>query len=63
MIEKLVNEIIERQDAITAELSDPAIFDDQARYTEVSKAHADLSDAYRLAVEYRAAKPPSPKPT
>ncbi len=56
MIEKLVNEIIERQDAITAELSDPAIFDDQARYTEVSKAHADLADAYRLAAEYRAAK-------
>ena len=56
MIEKLANEIIERQAAITAELSDPSIFDDQARYAEVSKAHSDLAEAYRLAVEYQAAQ-------
>ena len=56
MIGKLVKEIVERQEAITAELSDPAIFDDQSRYAEVSKAHSDLADAYRLAVEYQAAE-------
>ena len=52
MIEKLIDEIVEKYDALTEELADPAVFADQARYAEVSKAHADLSPAYRLAVEY-----------
>lgn len=56
MIDRLVREIVERNEAITAELSDPAIFDDQARYAEVSKAHSDLAEAHRLAQEYLAAK-------
>lgn len=56
MIERLVKEIVERNEAITAELSDPAIYDDQARYAEVSKAHADLADAHGLAQEYLAVK-------
>lgn len=56
MIERLVREIIERHEAITAELSDPSIFDDQARYAEVSKAHSELSEAHRLASEYQAAE-------
>jgi peptide chain release factor 1 len=55
MIEKLIDEIVEKYDALTEELADPAVFADQARYAEVSKAHADLSPAYRLAVEYREA--------
>ncbi|MHB8869906.1 MAG: peptide chain release factor 1 [Thermoleophilia bacterium] len=56
MIERLAREIVERNEAITAELSDPAIYDDQTRYTEVSKAHSDLAEAHRVAQEYLAAK-------
>ena len=56
MIERLVNEINEKYDALNRELADPAIFDDQARYAEVSKAHSDLGDAYRLAQEYADAR-------
>ena len=38
------------------ELADPEVLRDQSRYTEVSKAHSDLEDAYRLAVAYREAR-------
>jgi peptide chain release factor 1 len=56
MIGRLVSEILERHEELTQELSDPAIFGDSNRYAEVSKAHADLADAYRLAEEYAEAK-------
>jgi len=56
MIERLAREIVERNEAITAELSDASIYDDQARYAEVSKAHSDLAEAHRVAQEYLAAK-------
>jgi peptide chain release factor 1 len=52
VIDKLANEIIERYEGLGKELSDPAIYDDQARYQEVSRAHSVLSEPHRLAVEY-----------
>jgi peptide chain release factor 1 len=56
MIERLVTEIEEKYQALTEELADPAIFKDQSRYAEISKAHADLEDSYQLAVAYRKAR-------
>ena len=52
MIDKLVGEIIERYEGLSRELSDPAIYDDQARYADVSRAHSVLSEPHRLALEY-----------
>jgi len=56
VIDRLVTEIVDKYDALTRELSDPAIFADQGRYAEVSKAHADLAEGYRLAKEYLGAQ-------
>jgi peptide chain release factor 1 len=55
MIQRLVEEIIEKHDSLTQELADPAVYSDQARYAEMSKAHSDLAGAHRLALEYREA--------
>ncbi|GAB4254521.1 MAG: peptide chain release factor 1 [Thermoleophilia bacterium] len=55
MIEKLAREIKEKYQALTRELADPSVYEDPARYTELSKAHADLTDAYKLAEQYLAA--------
>jgi peptide chain release factor 1 len=56
MIERLVSEIEEKYEALTEDLADPAILKEQARYAELSKAHADLEESYRLAVAYRQAR-------
>lgn len=56
MIDRLVNEIIEKQRALAEELSDPSIYEDQPRYAEVSKAHSDLTEAHALALEYLTAR-------
>ncbi|GAB4247889.1 MAG: peptide chain release factor 1 [Thermoleophilia bacterium] len=56
MIDRLVQEIVERRRSLEEELSDPSIYEDQSRYAEVSKAHADLSEAYVLAEQYLEAK-------
>lgn len=53
MIERLVAEIEEKYASLTEDLADPEVLRDQSRYAELSKAHADLNGAYRLAVEYR----------
>ena len=55
MIERLAAEIEEKYQALTQDLADPEILRDQSRYAEVSKAHADLEESYRLAVAYREA--------
>jgi peptide chain release factor 1 len=55
MIERLAAEIEEKYQALTRDLADPEILRDQSRYAEVSKAHADLEESYRLAVAYREA--------
>jgi peptide chain release factor 1 len=56
MIERLASEIEEKYLSLTEELADPAVLRDQSRYTEISKAHADLEGSYRLAVAYREAR-------
>lgn len=56
MIERLAAEIEEKYLALTEELADPEILRDQSRYAELSKAHSDLEDSYRLAVAYREAQ-------
>jgi peptide chain release factor 1 len=56
MIERLAAEIEEKYQALTQDLSDPDVLRDQARFTELSKAHSDIQDAYRLAVAYREAR-------
>jgi len=53
MIERLATEIEDKYSSLTRELADPEVLRDQARYTEISKAHSDLEEAYRLAVAYR----------
>jgi peptide chain release factor 1 len=55
MIERLAAEIEEKYQVLTRDLADPEILRDQTRYAEVSKAHADLEESYRLAVAYREA--------
>ena len=52
MIERLAREIEDKYGALTERLADPEVLRDQARYAEVSKAHSDLEQAYRLAVAY-----------
>jgi peptide chain release factor 1 len=56
MIERLAAEIEEKYQALTQDLSDPDVLRDQARFTELSKAHSDIQEAYRLAVAYREAR-------
>ncbi len=56
MIDRLAAEIEEKYEAVTKELADPAVYRDPARYAELSKVHAELAEAHRLAVEYRQAR-------
>jgi len=56
MIERLATEIEEKYLALTEQLADPAVLRDPSRYAEISKAHADLEESYRLAVAYREAR-------
>lgn len=56
MIDRLVDEILERYAALSEQLADPNVFGQQGRFAELSKAHSDLQPAYRLAAEYAAAR-------
>lgn len=56
MIDRLAREIEEKYSALLEQLADPEVLRDQAKYAEISKAHADLSEAHELAVAYREAK-------
>lgn len=56
MIDRLATEIEEKYAALNEQLADPDVLRDQTRYAEVSKAHADLSEAHQLAVAYREAR-------
>jgi len=53
MIERLATEIEAKYMGLMEEMAAPEVLRDQQRYAEISKAHADLEDAYRLAVSYR----------
>ncbi|HET6527741.1 MAG TPA: peptide chain release factor 1 [Balneolaceae bacterium] len=41
-IETKLEQVSERFDEVTAEMSDPSVFDDPARYTELTKEHSEL---------------------
>jgi peptide chain release factor 1 len=56
VIERLAAEIEDRYLTLMHELSDPDVLKDQSRFAELSKAHSDLEDSYRLAVAYREAR-------
>jgi peptide chain release factor 1 len=56
MIERLAAEIEDKFQALTEQMADPEVLRDQGRYAEISKAHADLEEAYGLAVAYRRAR-------
>jgi peptide chain release factor 1 len=56
VIERLAAEIEDRYLTLMHELSDPDVLKDQSRYAELSKAHSDLEESYRLAVAYREAR-------
>lgn len=55
MIERLAAEIEDKYLLLTEELADPKVLRDQSHYAEISKAHSDLEESYRLAVAYREA--------
>jgi peptide chain release factor 1 len=52
MIGRLAQEIEEKYAALTEQLADPEVHRDQSRYAELSKAHADLGEAHRMAADY-----------
>jgi peptide chain release factor 1 len=56
MIDRLAAEIEEKYATLLEQLADPEVLRDQTRYAEISKAHADLSEAHRLAAAHREAK-------
>ena len=56
MIDKLVDEIIEKYELLGEQLADPGILGEPGKYAELSKAHADLEEAYRLALQYASAR-------
>ncbi|MGH2842316.1 MAG: peptide chain release factor 1 [Solirubrobacteraceae bacterium] len=55
MIDALVEQIESRFRALEAELADPAVIADRARFTAASRAYRELEPAARLAGEYRRA--------
>lgn len=56
MIDKLVNEIIEKYHQLSEQLADPSVLAEPGKYAELSKAHAELQEAYKLAEEYAKAR-------
>src|SRR5438094_3100478 len=55
MIERLVEQIEERFDELSREMTDPEVIGDRARYAEVGRAYRALEPAHALAAEYRKA--------
>jgi len=53
MIDELVDQIESRFGELQAELSDPEVIGDRARFTAASRAYRELEPAARLVVEYR----------
>jgi peptide chain release factor 1 len=53
MIEKLVEQIESRFSELSAQMADPAVIADRARYAEVGRAYRQLEPAHELALEYR----------
>jgi peptide chain release factor 1 len=56
VIERLIEQIEQRYGELTEQLADPGVLADRSRYTEVARGHRELSEAHRLAQEYRRAE-------
>ncbi|HLR31126.1 MAG TPA: PCRF domain-containing protein, partial [Fodinibius sp.] len=52
-IEAKLEQVRERFEEVTAAMSDPAVFDDPARYTELTKEHSDLKSLVELYDEWK----------
>src|SRR3989442_2453469 len=55
MIERLVEQIEERFEDLSKQMTDPRVIADRARYAEVGRAYRALEPAHKLAEEYRKA--------
>src|SRR5436853_1110669 len=55
MIERLVEQIEERFEDLSKQMTDPGVIGDRARYADVGRAYRALEPAHALAVEYRKA--------
>src|SRR5213592_4735111 len=55
MIERLVEQIEERFEDLSKQMTDPEVIGDRARYAEVGRAYSALEPAHALAIEYRKA--------
>src|SRR3954447_295690 len=53
MIDELVGQLESRFNELEAELSDPVVIGDRARFEAASRAYRELEPAARLAAEYR----------
>jgi peptide chain release factor 1 len=56
MIDELVTQIEGRFAELSAQMSDPAVIADRARYAEVGRAYRELEPAARLAEQWRSAR-------
>jgi peptide chain release factor 1 len=56
MIQRLIEQIEQRYGELNEQLADPDVMGDRERYTAVARAHRELSEAHRLAEEYRHAQ-------
>ncbi|HKP89307.1 MAG TPA: peptide chain release factor 1 [Thermoleophilaceae bacterium] len=55
MIERLVEQIEERFEELSKQMTDPEVIGDRERYAEVGRAYRGLESAHALATEYRRA--------
>ena len=55
MIERLVEQIESRFEALSEQMADPAVIGDRERYADVGRAYRALEPAHKLAQEYRRA--------
>ncbi len=55
-IDDLITEIERSYDELTAQLADPEVLADRARYTDAARAHAELQLVHELTQRYREAE-------
>ena len=55
-IDDLITEIERSYDELTAQLADPEVLGDRARYTDAARAHSELTAVYELTLQYREAE-------
>src|SRR6056297_2786201 len=55
-IEAKLEQVKERFDEVTTAMSDPAVYDDPQRYTELTKEHSDLKELVELYEEWKDTK-------